>query len=113
MFMENDLPCKLTVIHNCEAAAMCSIGEEVFTFKLQTVYIPDEQLLEFVAYEAWIRMLTAEGPTTIEALAASIFDVLFAQLDPIKLDVHIDAETPVHGDVAYMWLASSRCCRAQ
>lgn len=77
---------------------LCSIGNERFTATVHVAYSPCEQLMEFVAFEGWLRYICEEA-MTIEELCARVALYVNAELQPHYVVVRVDAETRLHGDV--------------
>jgi len=80
-------------------ATDCTIGKVPFHGKITIVYEPNEVLLEFEAFEDWLKDKTSRKSHTVESLCHEIFESLQAILAPEYLEVTVHAHTIVHSDV--------------
>jgi NADPH-dependent 7-cyano-7-deazaguanine reductase QueF len=84
------------VTFNPTVSAICVEGDAPFQGQAQISYVPNDKLLEFEAFESWLKEIS-QTHTTIEGLAAIIMDKLVEVLGeqtPIRIYIH--AETQVH-----------------
>lgn len=78
-----------------EVTAQCSITKVPFFSKLEIEYVPEKKLLEFIAFDDWLKTLYTQE-FTIESLCDSIFEKITAELGYINLSVTVHATTQVH-----------------
>lgn len=84
------------VRHTTRANAVCSVGRAPFKAIVKIEYEPCNWLLEFIAYEEWLRKFASIGTTTIEELCDNVFDHLWEELEPEYLSVEVRGITKVH-----------------
>lgn len=89
-------PCE--IIHTASAAALCRIGKSPFYGTVKTAYHPKLLLLEYEAYEAWLRTLGSKE-ITIEEMAQLILNQVCLALGVNRVCITVEAFTPVHGVV--------------
>lgn len=78
----------------------CTIGVQPFRGTIYIDFVPDNYLLEFEAFEKWLKEITVGKDHIIEGLCERIFDELMANLAPNTLAVTVNAETTVHAPVS-------------
>lgn len=79
-------------------AVICLIGRAPFHGKIRVTYCPEEWLLEFKSFEAFLRSIAMDS-FTIESLARFIYEALIDLLGDVILTIGISAKTTVHGRV--------------
>lgn len=78
--------------------AVCSVGLAPFSGTVEVTYRPKDVLLEFEAFEEWLREISTDR-TTIEGFAQGVFDKLNEVLPDSDLFIRVSAQTQVHGPV--------------
>lgn len=78
-----------------EVTCLCSITKVPFFSKLEVEFVPERKLLEFIAFDEWLKSL-ADKDFTIESLCQAVFDKLSDELGMINLSVTVHANTIVH-----------------
>lgn len=86
----------VNVRYQTQFSALCRIGKAPFGGEVVIVYDPDERMLEFESFDAFLRA-NANREETIESYGAWLMDVLWDVLEPNSLDLTIHATTQVHG----------------
>lgn len=78
-----------------EFSSFCSIGKQPFQGTLEIEYQPGSKLLEYMAFEEWLKSLHGQE-FTIESLCDAVFDKLTDELGIIPLSVIENAKTLAH-----------------
>jgi len=95
----NSLPPGSKVFYSPSYSTICSIGKAAFYGKIEIEFYPQQTLLEFEAFESWLKTIALDQ-MTIEDLARLVFDTLKAVLGDILLFVTVHAESTVHAPVS-------------
>lgn len=79
-------------------SAICSVGDAPFNGTLEITYQPMAVLLEFEAFEQWLRQ-ESQSRHTIESFCDMVFERLETELETSLLCVAAHAQTIVHAPV--------------
>jgi hypothetical protein len=84
-----------------EFTSFCSIGKQPFYGNFEIEYHPGNKLLEYMAFEEWLKSLHGQE-FTIESLCDCVYDKLTDELGIIPLSVMVNARTLAHYPVTCM-----------
>ena len=86
------------IVHQSKFSVVCSGTGKQFNGTMAVTYFPTEVILDFVAFEQWVKE-QADQKHTVESFARHVFDALFDALDTATLSVRILRRTIKHGDI--------------
>jgi hypothetical protein len=81
------------------AGVQCTVGKVPFQAEFSIHMVPGLSLLEFVAFEDWLRYVAQQRSYIIEELTDVVYDKLVEALEPRALLVQCRAETRAHAPV--------------
>jgi len=96
--LKND--CKIQLIkYHPSFGVICLVSNSPFHGTMDIVFNPQESLLEFESFEAWLKILVLKE-FTVESFCRLVFDELSKALGDIPLCVTVHARTTVHAPVS-------------
>lgn len=78
-----------------EYSCICAIEKIPFSGRMEIEYVPGRKLLEFTAFDAWLKTLSTQE-FTIEDLVQVVFDKVTEAIGYTNLSVTVHAQTISH-----------------
>ena len=92
--------------------AVCAVAHDPFHGDIEIDIVPDDRLLEFISFEAWLKEELASEETTVEGVARAVFDKLTEALPSAEIIVTVNAKTQTHAPASASITSSEMLLRS-